>query len=160
MKQFFEKLKNSKLLLPAVACVLLCVSLFLANGKNFDNNLQQTSDSQSYVQQLTNKMISVIQKIDGCGRVDVAISCANQGETQYAYETKSQTVGNTVTQTESIVLVNGKPLVVQTSSPKVSGVVVVAEGANDPIVRFQIVNVVVTLTNVSAENVRVFTYKD
>ena len=41
----------------------------------------------------------------------------------------------------------------------VVGVVVVAEGANDPIVRFKIVEVVVTLLNVDQSNVSVFTYK-
>lgn len=41
----------------------------------------------------------------------------------------------------------------------VIGVVVVAEGANDPIVRFRIVEVVVTLLDVDSSNVAVFTYK-
>ena len=41
----------------------------------------------------------------------------------------------------------------------VIGVVVVAEGANDPIIRFKIVEVVVTLLNVDQSNVSVFTYK-
>ena len=41
----------------------------------------------------------------------------------------------------------------------VIGVVVVAEGANDPIVRFKIVEVVVTLLNVDSSDVAVFTYK-
>ena len=41
----------------------------------------------------------------------------------------------------------------------VIGVVVVAEGANDPIIRFKIVEVVVTLLDVDQSNVQVFTYK-
>ena len=41
----------------------------------------------------------------------------------------------------------------------VIGVVVVAEGADDPIVRFKIVEVVVTLLDVASTNVQVFTYK-
>ena len=41
----------------------------------------------------------------------------------------------------------------------VVGVVVVAEGANDPIIRFKIVEVVVTLLDVDSSNVQVFTYK-
>ena len=42
---------------------------------------------------------------------------------------------------------------------RVIGVVVVAEGATDPIVRFKIVDVVVTLLSVDQSNVAVFTYK-
>ena len=41
----------------------------------------------------------------------------------------------------------------------VVGVVVVAEGATDPIIRFKIVEVVVTLLDVDSSNVAVFTYK-
>ena len=105
-------------------------------------------------------MVSVIQKIDGVGRADVVLSLSTQGACDYAYETKSQTIGDKVVETSTLVLVKGEPLVVKTYPPAVSGVVVVADGADDPIVRYKIINVVVTLTNVSAENVRVFTYKD
>ena len=41
----------------------------------------------------------------------------------------------------------------------VVGVVVVAEGASDPIIRFKIVEVVVTLLDVDSSCVSVFTYK-
>ena len=41
----------------------------------------------------------------------------------------------------------------------VIGVVVVAEGASDPIIRFKIVEVVVTLLDVDNNSVSVFTYK-
>ena len=41
----------------------------------------------------------------------------------------------------------------------VIGVVVVAEGANDPIIRFKIIEVVVTLLDVDSSGVAVFTYK-
>ena len=37
--------------------------------------------------------------------------------------------------------------------------VVVAEGADNPVVKFEIINLVVTLTGVDRDNVRVFAYK-
>ena len=45
------------------------------------------------------------------------------------------------------------------SDDNVIGVVVVAEGANDPIIRFKIVEVVVTLLDVDNNSVSVFRYK-
>ena len=45
------------------------------------------------------------------------------------------------------------------SEDNVIGVVVVAEGANDPIIRFKIVEVVVTLLDVDNNSVSVFRYK-
>lgn len=45
------------------------------------------------------------------------------------------------------------------SDNNVIGVVVVAEGANDPVIRFKIVEVVVTLLDVDNNSVSVFRYK-
>ena len=159
IKDFVKKISQSKLLPLVLAAVFVVLGGLIAFG-GFDKKNQQTSASQSYVDELSSKMVSVIQKIDGVGRADVVLSLSTQGACDYAYETKSQTVGDKTTQTTSLVLVKGEPLVVKAYSPVVGGVVVVAEGADDPVVRYKIVNVVVTLTNVSAENVRVFTYKD
>ena len=108
---------------------------------------------------MSNRIVSVIQKIDGCGKADVVISCATEGACEYAYETKSQTIGETTTTTTTLVTVKGEPLVTKTYTPQVYGVVIVAEGAADPAVKVKIINAVVTLLDVGAENVRVFTYK-
>ena len=160
IKEFVKKVAQSKMFPLVLAAVFVILGAFVAFGGNFDKKNQQTSVSQSYVDELSSKMVSVIQKIDGVGRADVVLSLSTQGACDYAYETKSQTIGDKTTQTTSLVLVKGEPLVVKTYTPVVGGVVVVAEGADDPVVRYKIVNVVVTLTDVSAENVRVFTYKD
>ncbi len=160
LKSFFAKLGSSKLFPLVAAAVCVVLAAVVAFGGNFDKKTQQTSSTQSYMDELSSKMVSVIQKIDGVGRADVVLSLSTQGACDYAYETKSQTVGDKVVETSTLVLVKGEPLVVKTYPPTVSGVVVVADGADDPIVRYKIINVVVTLTNVSAENVRVFTYKD
>ena len=84
---------------------------------------------------------------------------ATEGACEYAYETKSQTIGETTTTTTTLVTVKGEPLVTKTYTPQVYGVVIVAEGAADPAVKVKIINAVVTLLDVGAENVRVFTYK-
>ena len=54
---------------------------------------------------------------------------------------------------------NAKVVISYGGDDEVVGVVVVAEGAADPIVRFKIVEVVVTLLDVDSNNVAVFTYK-
>ena len=60
---------------------------------------------------------------------------------------------------EVLVSVRGEPLVTKTLPPTILGVVVVAEGADNPVVRLKIMEVVVTLLNVQQKDVQVFTYK-
>lgn len=159
LKELWNKLKTDKNILLVAACVLAAVVVGVSVWGNFDKKVQQSLESQSYIDVLSNRIVSVIQKIDGCGKADVVISCATEGACEYAYETKSQTIGETTTTTTTLVTVKGEPLVTKTYTPQVYGVVIVAEGAADPAVKVKIINAVVTLLDVGAENVRVFTYK-
>ena len=160
LKDWTEKLKSKKSLPLVIAAVLaLTVLLVVCFGGSFDKTSDEPASAQSYIDDLQNKLVSVIQKIDGCGKADLVISCATEGACEYAYETKSQTIGETTTTTTTLVTVKGEPLVTKTYTPQVYGVVIVAEGAADPAVKVKIINAVVTLLDVGAENVRVFTYK-
>lgn len=160
LKEWTEKLKSKKSLPLVIAAVLAVMVLFIVCvGGSFDKTSDEPASAQSYIDDLQNKLVSVIQKIDGCGRAEVAVVASTEGGCEYAYETKSQTDGDKTTQTTSIVLVKGQPLVTKTYTPQVSGVVVVAEGADNPVVKFEIINLVVTLTGVDRDNVRVFAYK-
>lgn len=97
--------------------------------------------------------------MDGVKHVSVAISCAAEGETVYAYDTETVTVGDKQTTTSKVVTVGGKPLVVKTLPPEIFGVVVVADGADNPVTKYKIIQAVVTLLQTSADKVQVFTYK-
>lgn len=160
LKEFVSKLRQTKCLPLVCAAVLACVALCaVAFGGKIDKTTDKTTDTQSYIDELTNKIVSVIQKIDGCGRTEVAVTAATEGAKEYAYETTDKVVGDKSTQTTSLVIVDGKPLVVKSYAPQVLGVVVVCQGGDDPIVRMKVINAVVTLTGVDRDNVRVFTYK-
>ncbi len=108
---------------------------------------------------MENKLTSVIGQMDGCKNVKVAISCSAADEKVYAYETETSTVGDKQTVTETLVTVSGKPLVLKTLPPKIYGVVVVADFNDDPVTKYKIIQVVVTLLDTSADKVQVFTYK-
>ena len=108
---------------------------------------------------MEHKICSVVQNIAGCGKATVAISYSSNEENVYAYETTTTTSNGVTKQTSSIVSVKGQPLVTKTLPPKILGVVVVAEGADNPVVKLKIVEVVVTLLDVQQKDVQVFTYK-
>lgn len=122
IKNFFAKLKSIKNIEIYLAIVLAVVVLILVFAGSGTKNTANSPTDDSYIGQMEHKICSVIQKIAGCGKAEVAISY-NEAEENFV------------------------------------GVVVVAEGASDPIVRFKIVEVVVTLLNVDSSDVAVFTYK-
>ena len=152
-----KKIKNIEIYIALVLALVVVVIVFASSGvKNTSNNI--TAD-ESYISQMEHKICSVVENIAGCGKATVAISYKSNEEQVYAYETETTTSNGVTKQTSSIVTVKGEPLVTKTLPPTILGVVVVAEGADNPIVRLKIIEVVVTLLDVQQKDVQVFTYK-
>ena len=159
IKKAINKLKSVKNIEMYVALVLaLVVVLIVFIGSGSKNSSKSVTDD-TYISQMEHKICSVVEKIAGCGKATVAISYSSNEENVYAYETETTTSNGITKQTSSIVTVKGEPLVTKTLPPKILGVVVVAEGADNPVVRLKIIEVVVTLLNVQQKDVQVFTYK-
>ncbi|MCM1290003.1 MAG: hypothetical protein NC132_04820 [Corallococcus sp.] len=164
IKKAFAKIKSVKNieLYLALAFALIAVVVILALSGGFSKNDTQNQDVANfneYISYMENKLTSVIGQMDGCKNVKVAVSCAVAEEKIYAYDKETTVVGGKETITETLVTVSGKPLVVKTLPPEIYGVVVVAEGANDPVTKYKIIQAVVTLLDTSADKVQVFTYK-
>lgn len=158
-KTFVSKLKSVKNIELYIALILTVVVLIFIWAGNYSKNTVKTAIDDTYISQMEHKICNVVEKIDGCGKTTVAISYSSNEEKVYAYETETTTSGGVTKQSSSLVYVKGEPLVTEILPPKILGVVVVAEGADDPIVRFKIIEVVVTLLNVKTTDVQVFTYK-
>lgn len=123
---------------------------------------------------LENRLAAVLSQIDGIGQVKVSISLAAGTQKVFATNQKSNrrditerddrggtrtTAENT--EDEELVLLQssgqnpGQPLLVQEVNPKISGVLVVAEGAGDARVREELTQTVQVVLNVSAHKIRV-----
>ena len=159
IKQLYAKIKSVKNIEIYLAVGLALIVIIIVFASSVTKNTANSNSDNSYISQMEHKICSVVEKIDGCGKVSVAISYSSNEEKVYAYETETTSSGGVTKQTSSLVSVKGEPLVTTTLPPKILGVVVVAEGASDPIIKFKIVEVVVTLLDVDAKDVQVFTYK-
>ena len=151
----FKKVKNIELYF-ALGLALIVVVLVLFSPANKQNLGKIPSNSQSYIEQMENKLVTVLGNIEGCGKVSVAISCATDGKKVFAYESTSKQDGTSILQSSSLITIKGEPLLVQTLPPQVLGVVIVAEGASDPLVRYKIKQAVVTLLDIDISCVQVF----
>ena len=160
VKKVIDKLKSIKNIEIYVALILaLVVILIVFVGSGGSKNTTNSISDDSYISQMEHKICSVVENIAGCGKATVAISYSSNEERVYAYETETTTSNGVTKQTSNIVSVKGEPLVTKTLPPTILGVVVVAEGADNPVVRLKIIEVVVTLLDVQQKDVQVFTYK-
>ena len=159
VKKLFAKLRSIKNIEIYVALILALVVILVVFMSAGSKNTSKSVADDSYISQMEHKICSVVENIAGCGKATVAISYSSNEERVYAYETETTTSNGITKQTSSIVSVKGEPLVTKTLPPTILGVVVVAEGADNPVVRLKIIEVVVTLLNVQQKDVQVFTYK-
>ena len=150
LKNLFAKIKSVKNIEIYVAVLLGIVVVSIVLIGNFSTkNVDEKVSSESYIAEMEHKIVSVIQKSDGVGKVEVAITHDATNESVYAYESG----------TNNILYVKGEPVIIKTLPPKILGVVVVAEGADNPIVRMKINEAVITLLDVDENRVQVFTHK-
>lgn len=151
------------------------------NNKNGNTNKteQETSldkSSQDYETSIQDKLKDTLEKIDGVGRVEVMVSFES-GEEQVPAVNINDSTSNTeekdneggirnTTQKNNgstVVITNegdkSKPLIVKIYKPKVSGVCVVAEGAEDKITGLRISKAVVDLFSIPENKVNVYPMK-
>ena len=158
-KSFFQKLKGIKNIELVIALVLSAVVLLIffdGFGQNSSKQQNTSCSFAEYVNNLENKIKSVISKIDGAGECDVAISFVGGIEQEYVFSNESQTNGDITNKKSSLTLVSGKPVVLREKMPEVQGVIVVSEGAGKASVRLEITKAVQALLKVPNGNIEVF----
>ena len=178
---FFQKLKTIKNIEIVIAVFLIAVMLLIYFGttssgsnkthkQNNINNILYT-DAKSYVNDLEMRIEETLSKINGAGKVSVVITLSSSSELIIAKDieqtthTETATKNDVTTKTEEIVviekpiLVDGnsgdEPLVLLEVMPKIAGVVVVAEGANDVNVKLNLLKAIQALLTVPSGNIEI-----
>ena len=166
---------------PVVVWILIAAIVFLAvssftGGKKEEKQKEekpkaaaQTADgTEDYVGQLETRLAETLKKINGAGAVSVFISIDSGGEkflatdqkNKNSRETTSETTGMSQQETEQSVVLSGQsagqsPYVVEEKMPAPVGVLVVAEGAKDEKVKYEIYEAVKALVGLSAHRIKV-----
>jgi stage III sporulation protein AG len=152
-------------------------------GSNKGNSKEDGTTSTSadkisidYETAVQDKLKETLEKIDGVGKVDVMVSfesgeeqvpAVNINDSNSTTEEKD-TQGGTRNTTQknngsTVVITNegdkSEPLIVKKYKPKVSGVCVVAEGAEDKVTELRISKAVINLFNITENKVNVYPMK-
>lgn len=172
-KDFIRKIKSVKNIEIIVCIILIAIILLLygivreakkkqAESGNAGATIVETASDEE-------RLAAVLSKIKGAGKVEVYIGYDGNFETVYAFDKTTNTttrtddsgganLTTTVTEEKSTAVFdeNKKPLIEKTVAPKITGVIVVAEGAKDVAVRLNILKAVATALNVNEKIIEIF----
>lgn len=181
--KFIEKLKKIKhleifLVIIFIALVLLIWFADFSGGNKQKGTNVSTSDGDisnlsKYTKDLEDRLSTVLSNIDGAGKVSVMITFDGNSEVILATTTDEKSTTNTTTsqggtkndsQTKTVssepVLINQNgqttPIVLMEIMPKIKGVIVVAEGANNVRVKLDLLKAVQALLAVNSGQVEIF----
>lgn len=169
-----KKIQYAAILL--VVIVILAIYFASVGGKkpsaeneaSVGANVATTSNSDD----ITLRLQETLSAIEGAGRVEVMITYESTAEIVPAYSVDKQTStmtdegedGKSTTNSENtqseIVTIGGsngsEPLVLKENSPKIKGVIVVAEGADNIGVRLNLLEAVQTILDIRPNQVNVY----
>lgn len=187
-----EKSKNNKFPNFLIICLsvilagmlVILVSDFFKSTSTVKLNSQEKAvlpenvsfNTQDYEAAAENKLKTVLEDMDGVGKVKVMITFDGSEEQIPAINVNDSTnttkekdpAGGTRDTTQknngsTIVITNdgikNQPLIIKTAKPKVVGVCVIAEGAKDRVIELKITQAVTRLYNIPADKVSVFPMK-
>lgn len=198
IKEFMERLRkgspketasNVVILFLIAVLIFIVFSFFSSDGskttvnsnlssteqKNNASTVQQGSSTE-YEKQLNTELKSILEQIQGVGRVSVMIYFDSGEEQVPALNTNNSTTSTTESDNEggkrqntqkndgtTVVITNdgskSEPLIIKTNKPKITGVCVVAEGAEDKVIALSISKAVVNLFEIPDNKVTVYPMK-
>lgn len=134
------------------------------------------TDEKSYEDQQKIDLKNILKKMNGVGDVEVMMSFDNGEKKVPAYDTNAQKstteetdnqggkrVNNQNTDSSKIVMTtsdgNNEPFILTTYKPKINGVIILAEGAENSKTKYEIEQAVSKLYNLSLDKVNVYSMK-
>ncbi len=167
-----------KIMLIAIAGVILLmtnVSEWKRQNKNSEpeiaQNVEETGGNDAYIKRLENKLVHILENVDGVGRVEVMLTLKSSGESILnkddiqEEETEEETSDGTKKERRSnkkeseTVLADAQgesaPYVIKELEPEIAGIVVSCEGADDHRVAASVMEAVQVLFGVSASHIKV-----
>ena len=131
--------------------------------EDMNSNSQKDSEVLSYQEKQEKDLERILGKINGVGSVDVVINFQSSEVKVPAVDNSSQKSTTEETDGDKIVMSNSsngsEPVILKTEKPEVLGVMVVAEGAEDSKIKYEITKAISSLYNISVDKVNVLAMK-
>ena len=157
--------KNYEIILSLIIIAVVLLIYFSVSNKDKVENTNTETANLSLTDGLEERIERVLGKIDGVGEVDVLITFNSTVEqvtaqTQNSHSTTTSSTNNstiTSTSTSSPIISNQNVIVLQEKMPEIIGVIVVADGAENPKVKMNILSAVSTALDIDKNSIQIFT---
>ena len=143
--------------LEILAVALLAVTVVAILLSAWGGESEEAADGSGYAERVEQRLAQVLSKIDGAGSVDVFVSVRSDGTVVIATES---IVGEDGSVTTSPVLSGGEPIVLEECNPEITGVLIVADGADDLNVRFNLLEAAASVLDIDQSIIKVYTRGD
>lgn len=158
-EQILKIIKNKNNLTIFLIFIIGVVLMIMSGGHK--KNTIKPEESMSAAASVTSeeaRLEAILSQIDGAGEVSVMITYYSGSEKNLAYETKSasRSEGSETSEEKKAVTSGGEPMVVKEVYPRVKGVIVAAEGADNPAVKAAIHEAAMASLDVSAHRICIF----
>ncbi|SHH08874.1 stage III sporulation protein AG [Tepidibacter thalassicus] len=177
---------DKKRIYSIVAIIIISMILLISISGIFEEKAQKNYPNATLVKKegnikssmtkeeiLENRLEKILSKIEGVKSVEVMITLETNGEIEPAFNKVTSTettqendsaggrrVVTTENKTETIVTKNNKqgnePILLKSIEPKIRGVIVVADGAENIMVKERLFNAVKTVLQVSGHKIEVY----
>ncbi len=160
IKRLLNKIKSSKKIQNAIIIFAVLVIVFGLLFFNFSSKKEETIVSETdYVNSLENKLSAALSKVEGAGKVSVVITVESGMETVLAMKTTVTETASGKETVETPILVNGKTVVLKEMYPKITGVLIISEGAKSISVMNKIQQATVSLFDINPNQIEILSMK-
>ena len=131
--------------------IMILGIIFMTSFSETDS-VKKTDDKTDFQEK---RLESILSDIEGAGCVSVMITYENTGEKNIAYEKRQ----NDTSYDEKAVMAGGEPMVINEMNPRVKGVIVTADGADNISVKRALTEAVSAVLDVDAHRICIYKRK-
>ncbi|MDY4078367.1 MAG: stage III sporulation protein AG [Clostridium sp.] len=184
-KKLLDDKKTTNILTIAlvIAFIILALNVFYPDmfkkediKSTLSEEVEINNIKEEYEKAQKEELKNILESMYGVGEVKVMISFKSGESKVLAYDSSKQTVATEEKDTEggtrisnqtndgsTVVMTNeggdNEPFIVETYKPKIEGIMILAEGASDSRIKYDIQKAVSSLYGLSAEKVNVYPMK-
>lgn len=167
-----------KIILIAIAGIILLVINFSEwknkTGIEDTEKIQKTEDfneNDSYIKEMENKLVHILEKVDGVGQVEVMITLkasresvlnkddSEESQTEEEISDETKKYSRTDKKEEETVLADAQgesaPYVVKELEPEIAGIIIACEGADNNVVAASVTQAAQVLFGISSNHIKV-----
>lgn len=178
-----KKITNLLTIALVIAFIILALNVFYPDmfkkediKSTLSEEVETNTIKEEYEEAQKEELKNILESMYGVGEVKVMISFKSGESKVLAYDSSKQTVATEEKDTEggtrvsnqtndgsTVVMTNeggdNEPFIVETYKPKIEGIMILAEGASDSKIKYDIQKAVSSLYGLSAEKVNVYPMK-